>query len=244
MHTGGRRNKRWKGASDLAAYKATVLRAVAFSELESFQPSSEVIVSDDQVLTFLSWVVAVLFVAVTVYLIWGLNRIFQLLCVQSTPSEINDDNAVVSYFLELLSEAQDSMIVYDDGNSMEKSVYNDDRVIGAVHSKLQDSPRFELRCLFNCDDDLAFRKEFVDHQRVDIRTRSSQLPASEVHYKIIDGGAKAYLSRHAFGAAERRFKVVDCTTVRKGHRDRVANIVLGRYTKHFEQAFEASARSS
>lgn len=196
--------------------------------------------SYDQVLTFLSWVLVVLFVAATIFIIWALNRTFQLLLVQSTPSGINDDNAVARYFLKLLSEAQDSMIVYDDGNNMEKSVYNNNGVIDAVRTKLKDNPSFELRCLFNCDDALAFRKEFAGHQQVDIRICSSQLHTNEVHYKIIDGGAKAYLSRHASGASECRFRVVDCTPVRKRHRGRVANIVLGRYKEHFEQAFEAS----
>lgn len=213
------------------------------NEPESSQPISEIIVPYDQVLTFFSWAVGVLFVAATVFIIWILNRTFQCLCVQSTPSEIYDQNAVVRCFLELLGEARESMIVYDN-DSGEESVYNDERVMAAVQSKLRNDSGFALRCLFDAEDDLAFRKAFADHQRVDIRIRRGPFSASEVHYRIIDGGAKACLSRYVLGSGERRFRVVDCTPVRKRHRDRVANIILGRYKEHFERAFEASDRSA
>lgn len=45
----------------------------------------------------------------------------------------NSDKAAVENFLALLEEAKESMVVYDDGNKMEGSIYQNDRVIEAVH---------------------------------------------------------------------------------------------------------------
>ena len=191
-------------------------------------------------LLVLGWVAAGSFAASTVVIVWLLHRAFQYVYVQVSPIQINDDDSVVSNFIELLDEARTSMIVYDDGNDMAGSVYNDSRVIDAVGRKLRSNPDFELRCLFNCDDDVQFRKEFADAPQVDIRTRSDKDRERKVHYKIIDGGMKAYLSRHELGSSQRRFKIVDCTNVSKRHRSRVAGIVLREHTEDFAMAFDAA----
>ena len=191
-------------------------------------------------LTFLGWLAAVSLTACTAIMFWLLHRAFQYVYVQVSPVQINDDDSVVSNFIALLDEARTSMILYDDGNDMAGSVYNDSRVIDAVHSKLQANPDFELRCLFNCDDDVEFRKEFADKPQVEIRTRSDMDGERRIHYKIIDGGVKAYLSRHSLGSSQRQYKTVDCTNVSKRHRSRVAESVLRRYTADFATAFEAA----
>ena len=188
----------------------------------------------------LGWVAVASFAASTVVIVWVLHRTFQYLYVKVSPVRINDDDSVVGNFIELLDEARTSMIVYDDGNDMDGSVYNDSRVIDAVRRKLRSNPDFELRCLFNCNDEVKFRKEFTDEPQVDIRTRSDGGRERRVHYKIIDGGVKAYLSRHKLGSSQRRFKTVDCTNVSKRHRSRVAGIVLREHTEDFAMAFSAA----
>lgn len=172
---------------------------------------------------------------------WMLHRSFQIQYVQTTPSAINDDESAVRSFLGMLSEAQGSLIIFDDGDDLDGSLYNDRRVADAVKDKVRDNPEFELRCLFNCDEDSLFRKELESECHVSIRIRSSRAPTDGIRYKIIDGGTKAYLSRHASGSSEQRFRIVDCTRVPRRHRGRVADIVLGRYKEDFEHAFEASA---
>ena len=191
-------------------------------------------------LTFLGWAAAVSLTACTVFMLWLLHRTFQYVYVEVSPVQINDDDSVVSHFIELLDEARTSMILYDDGNDMAGSVYNDSRVIDAVHCKLRDNPDFELRCLFNCDDDVEFRKEFADKPQVEIRTRSDMDSEGRTHYKIIDWGSKAYLSRHSLGSNQRQYKTIDCSNVSKRHRRRVAEFVLSRYTMDFAMAFKAA----
>ena len=189
----------------------------------------------------LGWVAAGSLVASTGVIVWLLHRAFQYVYVKVSPTRINDDNSVVSNFIELLDEARASMIVYDDGNDMDGAVYNDSRVIEAVRRKLRSNPDFELRCLFNCNDDVKIRKEFADEPQVDIRTRIAVDRERKVHYKIIDGGIKAYLSRHELGSSQRRVKIVDCTNVSKRHRSRVAGIILRKHTEDFATAFNAAA---
>ena len=193
-------------------------------------------------LSVLGWIAVVSFAVSTVFIIWMLHRAFQYVYVQVSPERIHGDNSVVTNFIELLDQARTSMIVYDDGNDMDRAVYNDSRIIDAVRSKLQSNPDFELKCLFNCNDDVKFRKAFRGEPRVDIRTRSDVRPERKTHYKIIDGGLKAYLSRHELGSSQRRFKTVDCTNVSKRHRSRVAGFVLSKHTEDFATAFDAAKR--
>ena len=192
-------------------------------------------------LTFLSWVAAAVFTASTVIMIWMLHRAFQYADVTVTPAQVNnDDDSVVRNFIELLDEARNSMILYDDGKNIDGSVYNDRRVIDAVRSKLRVNPDFKLQCLFDCNDDVGFHKEFANEPQVEIRTRNDTDSGGGVRYKIIDRGMKAYLSRHERGSRERIYKIVDCTTVSKRHRRRVADSVLGKYTADFASAFSAA----
>ena len=192
---------------------------------------------------FIGWATVGALAAGTIFGIWILLRAFQFVYVRVTPVQASDDDLVVRNFIDLLSEARTSMVVCDDGNDMDGSLYNDQRVIDAVRSKLRASPDFQLHCLFNCNHDVKFRKELANEERVDIRTRSDPGNPGEIHYKMIDGGVKAYLSRHALGSRDRKYKVVDCTSVSKRHRSRVVEGVLGKYKEDFSRAFDmAGAR--
>ena len=144
-------------------------------------------------------------------------------------------------FLGMLNEAWESLIIYDDGDDSDGSLYNDRRVIEAVQHKLGGNPAFEMRCLFNCDDNLLFRSELEGERQVDVRIRSNSAPDDGIHYKIIDGGAKAYVSRNAIGSKEGRYRIVDRTRVPPRYRSYVADSLLGMYKEDFERAFEASA---
>ena len=190
---------------------------------------------------FFSWVAFASFVVGTGIILWTLHRAFQFDYVRSTLPAINDDASALRSLLGMLNEAQESLIIYDDGDNSEGSLYNDSRVIEAVQEKVKDNPLFEVRCLFNCNDNLLFRKEFKGERHVDVRIRSNSAPEDGIHYKIIDGGAKAYVSRHALGSKEGRYRIVDCTRVRPRYRADVADSLLGMYKEDFERAFEASA---
>ena len=192
-------------------------------------------------LVFFSWVALAWAVVATVLVFWMLHRAFQFDYVRSTSPAINNDASAVRSFIGMLNQAQESLIIYDDGDDSEGSLYNDRRVIEAVQRKLSGNPVFEVRCLFNCDDNLLFQRELKGERRVHVRIRSNGPSDDGIHYKIIDGGAKAYLSRHALGSKQRRYTIIDCTRVPPRHRGHVADSLLGTYKEDFEHAFEASA---
>lgn len=126
-----------------------------------------------------------------------------------TAEGVNDHEKAQVAFRDLLAEADSDMILYDDGNSMEGSIYEDQAVVDAVRRKLAENPRFTMECMFSSPDETLFRKALGNEPRVTITRRKGG--RSSVHYKIIDGGRKAHVSRHALGQERRRFKIVDAT---------------------------------
>ena len=171
--------------------------------------------------------------------VWTVYRAWPFLRVGVT-TNTNDDTAIL-YFLNLLDAAEKTMVVYDDGNKMEGSPYDDERVIEALRAKLEQNPGFRLRCFFNEDAELLLTEEFRDHERVEIRTRSDGPHPDDIHYKVIDDGRKAYLSRHALGAAERGFKLVDCMDIKEQVLDRVTDVVLRECKADMQSKFPALA---
>ena len=188
---------------------------------------------------FFAWALVVFAAVSTCFTVWLVDRGISFLGVHATRPGINDDSEATS-FIAMLDEARESMTIYDVGDNGEGSLYNDRRAIDAVRGKLQVNPAFKLRCLFDCDDHMAFQQELESEPQVDIRIRSRSAPANEVHYKIIDGGAKAYLSRYDACSKQRRFRIVDCTGVPRRHRRFVADTVLGPFKEHFDKAFGTS----
>ncbi|MDE0125774.1 MAG: hypothetical protein OXN97_14465 [Bryobacterales bacterium] len=176
-----------------------------------------------------------------------LNRAMQFRHVTSTPVAVNDGHVTKDKFLELLEEARDSMIIYDDGDKVDGSIYMNQEVAESVQKKLDSDPSFHMQCLFNFDEpDLVFRKALQGSStRVQIRTHDPRQPRLAIHYKIIDDGAKAYLSRHRPGETKRLYRIVDCTNVPKSHFKHVSDRVLRTYRNHFREAFGAAeARAS
>ena len=97
-------------------------------------------------------VVLCLIVAVTIlYRGWAFLQV-------STVVNWNSDETAESNFLTLLQDAKESMVVHDDGNKMEGSIYQNQRVIDAVRTKLSENPRFRFSCHFNFDDAMPFTK--------------------------------------------------------------------------------------
>lgn len=167
-----------------------------------------------------------------------LNEASYIHLVDSTQVEENNDDITRKHFLSLLGDAKSEITIYDDGNEMPSSIYASEEILAAFREKLKDSPEFKVRCLFNCDHpNLPFRKEFSQSPAVEIRIRSNRTADFPIHYKIIDGGEKAYLSVHGFEQSEREFRIVDCTAVPEKHRERVKKAVLRDYRQDFDRAF-------
>lgn len=146
-----------------------------------------------------------------------------------TAEGVNDHEKARVAFRDLLAEADSDMILYDDGNSMEGSIYEDQAVVDAVRRKLAENPRFEMECMFSSPDETLFRKELGNEPRVTITRRKGG--RSSVHYKIIDGGRKAHVSRHALGQERRRFKIIDATEASR----RARNVALGDFFTDFRE---------
>lgn len=99
---------------------------------------------------------------------WTIRRAWPFLYVDAD-TDINTDAAAIKHFQNLLDDAEEKMAVYDDGNDMEGSLYQDEGVIEAVRRKLDEKEEsgFRMQCFFNFDDpELPFRKAFEGDDRV------------------------------------------------------------------------------
>lgn len=147
-----------------------------------------------------------------------------------TAEGVNDDDKARAAFRDLLAEADSSMILYDDGNSMKGSVYEDQAVVDAIRRKLAENPRFTMECMFSSSDETLFRRELRNEPRVTITRRKGA--RSSVHYKIIDGGRKARVSRRALGQERRRFKIVDASEASRRARDVAFGDLFADFREH------------
>lgn len=197
----------------------------------------------------IAWAVLVLFCLLVLFWfyrkyrelsqMWALGD--ELRAVESYRST-NSDEDVACMMISLIRFAQDEIEVFDDGNQMEGTVYNNSDVVNELKRKLRDTPRFKARFFFNADDDLLLRRELAGHDRVEIFTHAKgaqpdSRPQDQTHYKIIDNGRIAYLSRHAYGAGERKFEVLDCRKVIPEKLDEVANLKFGRLREEVRRSF-------
>ncbi len=151
----------------------------------------------------------------------------------------NDDGAAIAMFQNILRDAESNMIIHDDGDDAEGSVYNDEATIALLRNRLKENPKLTIKCLFNVNGDLqittlAKEKEIVG--RLLIKYRKGGRPQKDVHYKIIDDGRKGHLSMHGLGEKEREYELIDCTDASQNAR----NKMLGEYRKHFDEEFLAA----
>ncbi len=142
----------------------------------------------------------------------------------------NSNAEAEQVFLELLEEAETEILMYDDGDVGEGSLYQSPKVVEAIKAKLQENPGFRVRCVLNELDDTLFKRQLAP-PGVDIRLRSSN--PSRVHYKIIDG-MKAYVSCHQPGEVARNRRMIDCTNA-PSRRPGRHPLALQRYIEDFER---------
>ena len=176
-----------------------------------------------------------------------LYRTSQYLDVRNSGLQRNDNRVVSDEFLKLLQAAKQEMVIYDDGDSIPDSIYDNEEIIEAIREKLSIRPDFRIRCLFNCDNaNLKFRQAFASGVTgVEIKIRKDPgvrgTSAGDVpHYKMIDGGSQAHLSWHEAGSADRIYQIVDCSNVRGWGKASTIHRITGEYTDHFLCAFQAA----
>lgn len=152
---------------------------------------------------------------------------------------LNDPDITKRYFLLLLDRAQKNMVVYDDGNDVEDSVYSDDDVLSAIDTKFEQQPEFRMRCLFNCPVPEPLRLKFAQGSRLDARsTGLGDRAPRDTHLKVIDNGRMAYLTRQDYNSMTRNYELVDCLTVAPWVLKRVARSELGACVTLFEDRFQ------
>lgn len=149
--------------------------------------------------------------------------------VRMTP---NSNEAAERIFLDLLREAKDEIVMYDDGDTNEESLYQSEAVVEAIKNKIQENSRFRVDCVLN-DRNGATRFERELDRKSAVRIRRRRDNPSRIHYKIIDG-RKAYVSCHALGGTARNRTMIDCTNALSRHRG-VRPLALRRYFDDFER---------
>ena len=155
---------------------------------------------------------------------WGLLRL-------RLDVGVNDSSFAADIFIELLRDARDSMLICDDGNKMEGSLYNAEDVIDAVEEQLRANRNLRLQCLFNYGDETLFTKKFEKHPRVKMK-RGIQ-PRRDIHFKIIDRGRRGYVSAHPLGSTARRYRLYDCSHAP----DNIREAALGRHVQDMQRMF-------
>ena len=137
----------------------------------------------------------------------------------------NDDNFACEVFSELLNDAQAEMMIYDDGGK-DSPIYDDENMVEEVKRRLQENGGLQLFCLFTYKERTAFWNAFEKEPRVHMKKRSAR---SDLHYKIIDGGRKGYLTVHRVNSSVRQFRRFDCSNVRPRDMNRVIKHTMGPY---------------
>lgn len=139
---------------------------------------------------------------------WGIVGVLRLGLQIGT----NNSEFARRAFIDLLRDAENTMLICDDGNDMPESIYNSEEVIRAIQDRLAEAPDLRLLCLFSSKDDTLFTQAFADNQKQVHMIRGAH-PRRDIHFKIIDAGRRGYVSAHPYGAEERQYRLYDCSRV-------------------------------
>lgn len=145
---------------------------------------------------------------------------------------INDPEAAKANFRRILHAAQSELLIFDDGDASDCSLYQDKELVDEIHNVLKVSS-IKMRCLFTFDDELLLTQTLLSSSdNIDFGVRITNQPREEVHFKIADSGMLVYLTRHEKGACKRPFTLINCSWVPKFFRH-----VKNRISKEYIDAF-------
>lgn len=149
----------------------------------------------------------------------------------------NSGEKAVVYFRRVLAEAEEHMIIHDDGDNVEESIYNDNAVLAVLDKRLEGSSKLNVRVLFNNPGVqlgvLELAKKHGD--RLQVRYRENGRPVGDIHYKIADR-RMGYFSEHDEGSTSRKIWVYEFQNAPKRARERVFGDTIQRFEREFEQA--------
>ena len=151
----------------------------------------------------------------------------------------NDTESAKSNFLRVLKSTEKELVIYDDGDASECSLYQDQEIVDEVLRFLKERP-VKVRCLFTYDENLLFTQTLTENN-VDFAVRITNKPRDESHFKVADSGRMMYLTEHQKGACERTFRLLDCTlmpSIFRWHVKRMAKDYLDPFRRVFESGSE------
>ena len=142
-------------------------------------------------------------------LYYTVDAIVVLYLVESE-SGMNSDAKAKTVMLSLVRRANNIILIHDNGDDDDGSIYQDEEVVDAFMARLEEVPILQVKCLFNENNDTLFRRRLGAHSRVTIRIT---LRHTVIHFKIIDGGIYGYISRHEKGETHRPYQSFDFSRV-------------------------------
>lgn len=138
----------------------------------------------------------------------------------------NNDTLAATSFVELIGRASRRMIVHDDGDAMENSIYNTQEVLDKVEARLQEGG-FQIIFLFNSSEcgELRLCQQLGANPSVTILQAPPRDRDLDVHYRILDDAEVVHLSRHRPGSERRNTKCLNLAGVPADRR--VARLTAG-----------------
>ena len=170
---------------------------------------------------------------VSLFYLWKAFSLFGVLVESGT----NDGNLAIKKFLEVVEQAEQVLVIYDDGDQVADTIYNKDEVSSALTSRMKQAPRLRVRVLFNKKSDIELPKRMSQFgDRFEVRYRTGERPAQDVHFKIADGRV-GYFSQHGLGDTDREFTFCDARHTSKKARKRA----FGAHLQYFNEQFQDQA---
>ena len=145
----------------------------------------------------------------------------------------NSNESAVQEYLGLLDEAQTEIVMYDDGDTTEGSLYQSRAVVDAIQAKIEENPTFKVKCVLNNQRGETLFERELENLAPQVNIRGRRENPTRVHYKIIDR-RKAYVSRHPSGESARTRKMIDCSRS-PSRRTGQPPLALRRYFDDFER---------
>lgn len=175
----------------------------------------------------LAWALGAIPLAIYLIGVWRVLRV-------KISSGMNSADFATETFIDLVRSAEKQILICDDGDDDESSIYANTRVVDAIEKQLAKHEQLNIVCLFSSEDETAFTDRFGTHDRVHIK--SGAKPRQNIHFKIVDGGRKGYVSAHPFRSVERRYKLYDCPDTWWGL-DFMRQAAFGRHIQTMKNAF-------
>ncbi len=123
----------------------------------------------------------------------------------------NDNTAAVGNFLEQIKNTKKNLQIFDDGNSMGESIYNNQKVIDALQDKIRNK-NISISIHFNCKDELLINKLAKKYENVEIKYNPKERK-KEDHFRISDGGKYCYISSHGYDEEKRNYNIYQKSSI-------------------------------